>query len=54
MTDEAGGFNRGRFTKHKIDSSSRISLNAVVLNSKGIEHLFRAIEGNLRRETRCK
>lgn len=54
VTDEAGGFNRDRFTKHEIDSSSRISLKAVVLNSKGREHFFRAIEGNLQRKTRCK
>lgn len=54
MTDEAGGFNRGRFTKHEIDSSSRISLKTVVLNSKGRGHLIRATEGNLQRKTRCK
>lgn len=42
MTDEAGDFIRDRFTKHEIDSF-RISLKAVVLNSKGRERQLKGV-----------
>ena len=42
VTNEAGGFIRDRFTKHEIDSF-RISLKAVVLNSKGRERQLKGV-----------
>lgn len=45
MTDEASGFNRNRFTKHEIDSPSRISLKAVVLNLNGEDISFVQFKG---------